>query len=606
MKKRMKNTIMIALLLCMCLSACGRDHKEEGAVKDNNSNSEVSVSDTDQDKLYGELFDIHNKIEIHIDITGEELMKLQEDYWKYASMGSKSPIYRDTALAITITTSEGSNTYEFENVGIRMKGNTSRTDFYNEEEGMYNLIHFRLEFPEKFAGLEHLEMRWNKLDDSTYIREYYTYEFFRDSGILAPRTNLASVDVADIHAGVFTIYEPVDKIFIERNLKPEDRDGDLYKAGWLGTGATLTMDTTYGIENEDNCEFYHYDLKNNKKTSQHELMQNLLAKLNAPDLNKDTLEEIVDMDYFLKFAAVSYFVGNPDDIRNDYNNYYIYFLKSNNKAVFIPYDNDRCFGVTKEWNPTWDAMTSVNPFSTMADGAVCHQENPLFIHTVDAGGWYIDEYANVLKEVSTSPWLTTDKFNELYEIAYNHYKDDAMPSKTFYNASEHKFKFDNSYSEGLGSDWGNASFADYIEAIMANFETYIAQTSQYYEYVDMNPFKEENPSGQENPSEEDTNIEEPGVGYYIRGWFNSWEIDEHYRMSYDASADVYSYTIEVWGEEWFKVGSGDNVEWYGYENVTASSEEVSFNEEHYDIVLMPGKYEILFHGGSKMIEINKI
>ncbi|MBR2402083.1 MAG: hypothetical protein IKB01_04820 [Lachnospiraceae bacterium] len=122
MKKRMKNTIMIALLLCMCLSACGRDHKEEGAVKDNNSNSEVSVSDTDQDKLYGELFDIHNKIEIHIDITGEELMKLQEDYWKYASMGSKSPIYRDTALAITITTSEGSNTYEFENVGIRMKG----------------------------------------------------------------------------------------------------------------------------------------------------------------------------------------------------------------------------------------------------------------------------------------------------------------------------------------------------------------------------------------------------------------------------------------------------------------------------------------------------
>ena len=68
MKKKMKNAIMIALLLCMCLSACGRDHKEDReAVKDNNTNSEVSVSDTDQDKLYGELFDIHNKIEIHID-----------------------------------------------------------------------------------------------------------------------------------------------------------------------------------------------------------------------------------------------------------------------------------------------------------------------------------------------------------------------------------------------------------------------------------------------------------------------------------------------------------------------------------------------------------
>ena len=56
------------------------------------------------------------------------------------------------------------------------------------------------------------------------------------------------------------------------------------------------------------------------------------------------------MDNFLKFEAVSYFLGNPDDLRNNYNNYYIYFNKSTGKMIFIPYDLDRCLGVTNGWD----------------------------------------------------------------------------------------------------------------------------------------------------------------------------------------------------------------------------------------------------------------
>jgi len=476
MKRKLLIILSTILLVSLFLSACNSTDNSQTKTQENGGNIQTSgnqdntQTNTDFDDIYTKLFDINNKIEIKIDITDEELAKLQADYEKYAAVGSKSPIYRDTALSITITTNEGSEKYDFENVGIRMKGNTSRTDFYSAKDGIYNLIHFRIEFPEKFAGLEHLEIRWNKLDDSTYIREYYAYEFFRDNGILAPHTNLASVDVAGIHEGVFTIVEPVDKIFLERNLPEEDWDGDLYKACWTWQGAKLTSDMTVGIEDEENGEFYNYDLKNNKKTSKHELMNNLLKKLNEDNVTKESLEEIIDMEYFIKFATVSYFVGNPDDIRYDYNNYYVYFLKSNGKAIFIPYDSDRCFGVTKEWNPSGDGMTGVNPFSTMADGAKVEQENPLFIHTVDEGGLYIDEYVEALNEVAKSKWLTTDKFDEVYEIAYKNYKDDATPSKKFSNAKWHKFKFDNSSSEGLKSTTGNASFKDYIEAKMKEFE----------------------------------------------------------------------------------------------------------------------------------------
>lgn len=605
MKRKLLIILATILLVSLFLSACNSTDKSQTETQENNGNSQTSGNDgnnqhtTDSDDIYTKLFDINNKIQINIDITDEELAKLQADYEKYSAMNSKSPIYRDTALSITITTKDGEEKYDFENVGIRMKGNTSRTDFYSEKDGIYNLIHFRIEFPEKFAGLEHLELRWNKLDDSTYIREYYAYEFFRENGILAPHTNLASVDVAGIHEGVFTIVEPIDKIFLERNLPEEDWDGDLYKACWTWQGAKLTSDMTIGIEDEEKGEFYNYDLKNNKKTSEHELMKNLIEKLNSDNVTKEILEEVVDMDYFLKFAAVSYFAGNPDDIRYDYNNYYVYFLKSNDKAIFIPYDNDRCFGVTKEWNPTGDGMTGVNPFSTMADGAVSKQENPLFIHTVDAGGLYIDEYVKSLNEVSKSKWLTSEKFDEIYDIAYDNYKDDAKPSKNFFNASWHKFKFDNASSEGLYSVMGNASFKDYIEAKMKNFNNFIADVDKYANASGENDTDTQEPNDNKKPTD-------TGAGYYIRGGFNNWEKDDEYLMSYDSATDTYSYIFEAKWEEWLKISSSNDMHWYGYKNISVMPKEnvVTYDEEHYNIILAPGKYKIIFRGTSKEIEIS--
>ena len=45
------------------------------------------------------------------------------------------------------------------------------------------------------------------------------------------------------------------------------------------------------------------------------------------------ISSVVDMDYFVKYEAVSYFVGDPDDARNNYNNHYVYFLPSSGNAL---------------------------------------------------------------------------------------------------------------------------------------------------------------------------------------------------------------------------------------------------------------------------------
>lgn len=525
MKKRLLSGILIFTMLSILLTGCTTGESGTSQKDDTGHSSEMTEDDTDskensgnanddgnqeenetlidyvdtngylnndevyvvgveklpysQEEIYQALFTLNNRIEIAIDITDGELQKLQQDYEKYTNMGSKSPIYREASMNISITNSKETITYHIPHIGVRMKGNTSRTSFYNSHDGQYNLIHLRIKFEDgDFATLENLEMKWNRNDDSTYVREIYAYDMYRALGILAPRVNLASTDMGGVHQGVFNIYEPVDKNFIKRYVAEKDQDGDLYKCAWAHNGASLTKDCSVGIEDEDQVKFYNYDLKTNKKSSNHEQMKNLLEVLNSSNVTKQQLEEVVDMESFLQFAAISYFVGNPDDIRNDYNNYYIYFLKSSGKAIFIPYDCDRVLGVTQGWNPTGDGMTGVSPFSKMAEGAREDQKNPLFRLTVDEGGYYIQEYILKLKQVAASKWMTTDCFNEYYYIASTNYFNYTTPDKEFHNAQGCDFYFSLDESKGLNTGDGNASFAEYVTAKLNAFYQHLNNWQQ--------------------------------------------------------------------------------------------------------------------------------
>lgn len=485
MRKIREKTAVVLMGVLVLVSGCnlanaGTTQKEDAA-SDAGTSHPASLCNIDTDPLpynaesiYQQLFDINNKIEVELDISDETLKQLQKDYETYEKRDSKSPIYREANLRITITTERDSITYAIDNVGIRMKGNTSRTDFYDTKKGQYNLIHFKVDFGERtFATLEKLEFRWNKNDDSTYVREYYAYEMYREFGVLAPHINLATMKVAGEHQGVFTICEPVDDSFIDKYVAKVDRGGDLYKCNWAGIGANLTAACSVGIENEETGEFFNYDLKTNKTESKHTKMKNLLAVLNRKGITKEDIARVVDMDNFLAFEAVTYFTGNPDDIRNDYNNYYIYFLKSSGKAIFIPYDVDRVFGLTKDWNPTKDAMTGVNPFSQKAESMGIPQENPLYIYTVDKGGYYVEEFTEVLKTVAESKWLTVEHFTSVYETAFAIYAEATKPGKTYNNARKHSFNMNLNASAGLDSEEGNASFAEYVEAKLAVYRRYV-------------------------------------------------------------------------------------------------------------------------------------
>lgn len=478
--------LLSVVLLAVSLSACSGNKGE-------NEKNGVESDKTEDEKIFDALFDLENKVAIRIDISNEELEKIQKDFDKYDSMGNKSPIYR---IADKVTITIGDASYEMEEVGIRIKGNTTRESVWDRRSGNLNLTHYRLSFNEtfddevhygedakvwasdeerqarkdrRFATLKSLELKWNGNYDNTYVREYYSFTMFRENGMLAAHTGLSQIIVQDENYGVYSIYEPIDNIFIEKNLPEEDWDGDLYKCGWTFSPANYTNRVTYGIEDEDARLVFNYDLKTNKSHSEHESLKHLLEVLNGADLSKEEFKSVIDTDRLAKFFALSYFTGNPDDMRNNYNNHYVYFLKSTGKAIFIPYDYDRCLGITYNWNPEGSGMTAVSPFSERAEGNRSGQANPLIRNSIFEGEFLFEQYKGELEKLADSKWMKEDTFNAYYETAKANYEDVCQPDYDFANADEEKFYFslDGTFTN---RDDDNMSTPEYFERILNTYK----------------------------------------------------------------------------------------------------------------------------------------
>ena len=597
-------------------STGGEDDKTDGSDnrdpdKDDGENAcdgfkvAEDVLGDDQDADFEALFNYANHISLELDIPDSELKKIQEDYEKYSAFGSKSPIYRKANLYVTIRTVSGEVIERvIGEVGVRMKGNTSRTNFYSDKDGMYNLVHFKLSFGETFdeeeyygnesnvwasedardarkdrtfATLEKMDIRWNRNDDATFIREIYCYDIYRELGLLAPHTNLASVNIGDDHAGLFVINEPIDKIFLEKNLPKEAQGGDLYKLGWTNEGATFTSFTSVGKEDEDKGKFFVYDIKTNKKTTDHSALRNLIEKLNSSSLTKDGYAEVVDVDSFLKFAAASYMIGNPDDLRNNYNNCYIYFMADTGRAVLIPYDLDRGLGVNV-WNPYGHGMTVDSPFANY--NVTGEQRSPLFTKSVISGGFYVSEFAEMLKQVSAHPILSPETFAVRFDEAKALYENDATPSKSYRNASGCDFKFNLNESANAW-DSANMSFADYITAKQATLQRALEN------------------GGNDNEGNEDGAWE-----LYIRSDVTGWQNDNAHRMQ--KCNEGYTFTIVCSSDYRFKVYDNKSSTWFGSEVIADGCEVEITTDYHTNIILPAGSYTVVFNTENKTISITRL
>lgn len=332
------------------------------------------------------IFGTDSVAEITLAISRKEWDKLCTNY-------DKNPKNEDCVHA-DFEMKKGNNTWQISDIGMRLRGNTSRRR--PQVDDKYYQAHFKLKFEEwcddsgeerKLAGcMKGLNLKRFK-DDPAYVREVFGYNYFRRNGIwTAPRAGYAHLFInieeengtaKKLDYGVYAMIEEINKQFLKERseITPEigtkfsDNKGDLWKCCWQSSnGSSMATDydgyRSFGVEeiflDESKSLRYDYDLKTNKdelvraRSSFIDFIEEL-NNLGSEDEIKKFYESKMDVDLFLKTYACNVLLGMDDDYWRNHNNYYFYFDK-NGKAYFIPYDYDNilgtnCFSDTATRNP---------------------------------------------------------------------------------------------------------------------------------------------------------------------------------------------------------------------------------------------------------------
>ena len=324
------------------------------------------------------IFGTDSVAQITLTISREQWDKLCENYDKNSR--NEDCVHADFEMK------KGNNTWKISDIGMRLRGNTSRRRPQVGEQ--YYQAHFKLDFEEwlgdsgeerKLAGcMKGLNLKRFK-EDPTYVREVFGYNYFRKNGIwTAPRAGYAhlfiNIEEKDgtakmLNYGVYAMIEEINKQFLKERSESlqttgtlgggnfSDNKGDLWKCCWQSSnGPSMATDydgyRSFGVEeiylDESKSLRYDYDLKTNKdelSRARSDFIDFIeaLNKLNSEDEIKQFYESKMDVDLFIKTYACNVLLGMDDDYWRNHNNYYFYFDK-NGKSYFIPYDYDNILG----------------------------------------------------------------------------------------------------------------------------------------------------------------------------------------------------------------------------------------------------------------------
>lgn len=458
---------------------------------------------------YKDLFNLGNRVSISIEMEDSELQKLEQDYLEFENTKIKGDLYRHCKkVTISLTNYDNTYTWEYDDVGIRQKGNTSRGHILNDNNDIAWLNHFKLSFDETFSdldykedridwsndlegynrrknrsflGLSGIDLRYNAMKDQSYIREIYASYLYRATGLLNQYIGLSLFNIKqidknkDYKMGVYKIYEPVNKSMIKRHLMDEDilnfgtwneeknglngclnsNYGDLYKALWSGDLSFEGMvGNSIGVGNALKKYVPIYDRKTNKDLEYDDYLLKR-AGISVSYGNYSDIDKFIDLEYFAKTEAVNYILGNPDDLRNNINNTEYYARRTDGKVISIPIDNDRVFGLTLWWNPDGLALTRRDIFNKKR-AATEEEVSTIYLKTILADETNESKiiYLNQIKAIVNSDWLKSETFEKYYQIAktsYGNYVENSFETVVFNNSKDNynDYTFDEYIKEKL-------------------------------------------------------------------------------------------------------------------------------------------------------------
>ncbi len=250
------------------------------------------------------------------------------------------------------------------NIGLRIRGNTSRTAA--KQSFRVDINHF---VPgRQFYRLE--KMNFNgEHNDPSIIRSKLCWDLFNAIGVPATRANHIKLYINNEYRGLYMNIEQVDDEFVQKRFG--NQDGNLYKClhpadlSYLGSA----QESYKQFQNERRT----YDLNTNKEMDDYSDLVNLIDILNNTPVAffKQEFEKVFNVDNFLKSLAVDVLVGSWDDYWFLKNNYYLYHNTATDKFEFIPYDYDNTYGIDwvgQDWGKrdiyNWGSPNESRPLVT--------------------------------------------------------------------------------------------------------------------------------------------------------------------------------------------------------------------------------------------------
>ncbi|HOX77232.1 MAG TPA: CotH kinase family protein [Bacteroidales bacterium] len=225
-----------------------------------------------------------------------------------------------------------------ENVGFRLRGNTSR---YSQKKS-FKVSFNTFEPGKKFQGMEKLNLN-GEHNDPSIIRSRICWEWLRTAGVPAPRAAHATVYINGDYYGLYIMVEHVDEEFAESRFG--NKNGNLYKCLW-------PADLDYLGNDPDLYKFYQngrqaYELKINEEYNNYSDLAHFIDVLNntPPEDLECELEKVFNLNDYLKIMALDVITGNWDGYIYNKNNFYLYHNTETGRFEYIPYDLDNTLGI---------------------------------------------------------------------------------------------------------------------------------------------------------------------------------------------------------------------------------------------------------------------
>ena len=347
----------------------------------------------------------------------------------------------------------------FKDVGIKTKGNTSLQQLVKDESTRYSLkVNFgKYTEGQTCYGLDKLALN-NIYADSTYLKEYMSYDLMRFMQVPSSLCTFANITVNGEHYGFFLAVENADDSYLERiygsdsnvkGYKPEamdmagqpdrknmpqmsEQDGNTQRpdfpdgdssgfpqrpdggnmpqmpgqGGMPGgmDGGRNGVDLTYI---DDAPESYSNIFDNHINKIEEEDQQRLIASLKNIS-NGEKLEESINVDEVLRYTACNVFLVNLDSyLSSNCHNYILTEL--NGQLSMLPWDYNLSFG-TYQCKSADDAVNYA--IDTVFNG-VNEEERPLIAKLL-AKEEYREKYHQYLREIAEK-YVQSGKFAETVE-----------------------------------------------------------------------------------------------------------------------------------------------------------------------------------------------